>query len=78
MKLHELKEATRSMHLPDLDHIFEVGKLAYKMGFERNSNTFKLGQGHDAWVRGYDHAKRAWEDLLRRNGAGGSKLLWMV
>ncbi len=79
MKLTELKEATRGMHLVDLDHINAVGKLAYRMGFNREANPYKIGLGHDAWQKGWDHAKRAWEDLLRRNGADGVRLkLWMA
>jgi hypothetical protein len=78
MKLHELKEATRGMRLPDLDHINNAGKTAYRAGFERNANPYKIGQGHDSWQKGWDHAKRAWEDLLRRNNADGVRIkLWM-
>jgi hypothetical protein len=78
MKLHELKTATLGLKLPDLNHINDMGKLAFRMGFDRCANPHKIGRGHDSWVKGWDHAKRAWEDLLRRNGADGKRvLLWM-
>jgi hypothetical protein len=78
MKLAELKQATRHLHLLDLDHQFQVGRIAYKMGINREACPIKLGLGHDAWQKGFEVAKREFEALLKRNGAGGSKLLWMV
>jgi hypothetical protein len=77
MKLSELKTATKNFKLVDLDHAFQVGQLAYKMGMDVTVNPFKT-VGQDAWVRGYTLARRDWEIFLKRNGAGGSKLLWMV
>ena len=68
MKLHELKQATQSLRLPDLDHVNEMGKTAYKMGIDRSANPVKLGRGHDAWTAGWDFAKRNWENFLYRNG----------
>jgi hypothetical protein len=76
MKLSELKTATNNFRLVDLDHAFKVGQTAYRMGMEITTNPFKT-VGRDAWTRGYTIAKRNWEDLLRRNGAGGSKQIWM-
>jgi len=37
MKLTELKQATRHLHLVDLDHEFTVGKTQYKMGIDISS-----------------------------------------
>jgi hypothetical protein len=77
LQMQDLKQATRSMRLIDLDHVNDMGKLAFRMGIDRTANPYK-DIGHDAWTRGYDHAKRGWEDLLRRNGVDGvRKTLWM-
>ena len=78
MKLQELKQATRHLHQVDTDHEFQIGRLAYRMGINREACSIKLGLGRDAWLKGWDVSKRDWENLLRRNNCDGQRTkLWM-
>jgi hypothetical protein len=79
MKLHELKQATRNLHLVDLDHVNEIGKIAYRMGINREACMEKSVQAREVWQRGWDHARRSWEALLKKDGADGFKIkLWGI
>ena len=72
MKLTELKQATRHLHLVDLDHEFTVGKTQYEMGIDISSCR------NDSQRKGWTVGKRDWENLLRRNNCDGQRTkLWM-
>ena len=72
MKLQELKQATRHLHLVDLDHEFTIGKTQYKMGIDISSCR------NDSQRKGWTVGKRGWENLLRRNNCDGQRTkLWM-
>lgn len=73
MKLNELKAATikAGMKLPDTAHVEASGGIAYRMGIERNACPHHIPRLHDCWLKGWDAAKRKFEDMLRRNGCDG-------
>jgi len=77
--LKGLKDAVKGMRLVNLDHVAEVGAIAYKMGMSEHNNPHSDGIGHDAWRSGYFKAKSAFENMMKRNGADGSRVkLWMA
>jgi hypothetical protein len=71
MKLADLKTATRGMKLPNTLRVEQVGGIAYRMGIERNANPHRLPLLNEVWAKGWDAAKRKFEDMLRRNGCDG-------
>ena len=44
MKLHELKEATVKLKLPDTKHVAEMGKIAFRMGVPLTSNPHRTSR----------------------------------
>jgi hypothetical protein len=76
--LKGLKDAVKGMKLVNLNHVEEVGATAYKMGMSEHNNPYDA-VGHDAWRNGYFKAKAAFENLMKRNGADGTRVkLWMA
>ena len=69
MKLHELKEATAKLKLPDTKHVAGMGGWAFRMGIQISSNPHRNPALHDAWSAGWQNASRAWDAFLKRNNA---------
>ena len=53
MKLHELKEATVKLKLPDTKHVAEMGKIAFRMGIPLTSNPHHTALLNETWAKGW-------------------------
>lgn len=76
MKLHELKKESLGRFV-DLSHIEDMGRICYRAGFDATCNPYKEGSQHGAWRKGYEVAKRAWENFLHKNGGDRGRQIWM-
>lgn len=76
MKLHELKEATVKLKLPDTKHVAEMGKVAFRMGILLTSNPHHTALLNETWAKGWNNASREWESFLKKNGADSRNKIW--
>ena len=76
MKLHELKEATAKLKLPDTKHVAEMGKIAFRMGVPLTSNPHRTPLLNETWAKGWNNASREWESFLKKNGADSRNKIW--
>ena len=76
MKLHELKEATGKLKLPDTKHVAEMGKIAFRMGILLTSNPHRMALLNETWAKGWNNASREWDAFLKKCGADSRNKIW--
>lgn len=76
MKLHELKEATVKLKLPDTKHVAEMGKIAFRMGISLTSNPHRMALLNETWAKGWNNASREWDAFLKKCGADSRNKIW--
>ena len=76
MKLHELKEATAKLKLPDTKHVAGMGKIAFRMGISLTSNPHRMALLNETWAKGWNNASREWDAFLKKCGADSRNKIW--